>query len=204
MFTARLASLIPARARVVPYQWIFLANLSLPDLSTLHALRDTTLAHTHTLLSHLHKNHSLPASYRLLARSPAAPSSPNGPTPPGWGCIRLAPQSAHSPISTQRQELRPVVRRSSAATSPKKASILRNSLGLGLGGKGHEDGGGAAGRKLIPEVAVYDGDEEEDERERVSLKEGYLSGANSEDEEEEECADWIVAREVAKRGAKEG
>jgi len=38
----------------------------------------------------------------------------------------------------------------------------------------------------------------------VDLKEGYRSSGGSDDEGEEECADVLVAREVKKRGAKEG
>jgi hypothetical protein len=38
----------------------------------------------------------------------------------------------------------------------------------------------------------------------VELKEGYRSSGNSDDEGEDECADVLVAREVEKRGAKEG
>ncbi|CAK9779593.1 unnamed protein product [Cutaneotrichosporon oleaginosum] len=52
------------------------------DLSTMHALRDTTLAHVHTLIGHLADAHALTATYRILARRPSAYA---------WGAIRLAP-----------------------------------------------------------------------------------------------------------------
>jgi hypothetical protein len=38
----------------------------------------------------------------------------------------------------------------------------------------------------------------------VDLRAGYRSSGGSDDEGEEECADILVAQEVAKRGAKEG
>ncbi|BEI86029.1 hypothetical protein CcaverHIS002_0603160 [Cutaneotrichosporon cavernicola] len=43
---------------------------SFSDLSTMHALRDTTLAHVHTLIGHLADAHALTATYRILARRP--------------------------------------------------------------------------------------------------------------------------------------
>ena len=45
-------------------------------------------------------------------------------------------------------------------------------------------------------------DDEEDIS--VELKTGYKSGSASDDESEEECADVVVEREIAKRGVKEG
>jgi hypothetical protein len=48
------------------------------------------------------------------------------------------------------------------------------------------------------DAAVVDGEEEEG----VHLKSGYTSGTVSDDEEED--ADEVVMREIAKRGAKEG
>lgn len=53
------------------------------DLSTLHALRDTTLTHVHALLSYLSTTHKISASYRLLARSTSsAPTPGTSPTHP--------------------------------------------------------------------------------------------------------------------------
>jgi hypothetical protein len=54
------------------------------------------------------------------------------------------------------------------------------------------------------EHALADESDEEDEDVHVSLKEGYRSGSASDEEDEEECADVIVARELDRRGAKEG
>ncbi|BEI93804.1 uncharacterized protein CcaverHIS019_0602630 [Cutaneotrichosporon cavernicola] len=54
---------------------------SFSDLSTMHALRDTTLAHVHTLIGHLADAHALTATYRILARRPGGYA---------WGSIRLA------------------------------------------------------------------------------------------------------------------
>lgn len=134
------------RTTSVPNEGIFGADCT--DLSTLHSLRDRTLAQVHALLAHLISSHSIPASYHLLARSalatPSSPSvshrsplnssaalpiTPKYATPaqnaqrarhPGWGCIRLAP-SVVSPMMG-KLELRPKVRRSSMdfSTSPNK------------------------------------------------------------------------------------
>ena len=174
------------------------------DLSTLHALRDTTLSHTHSLLSYLMSNHSIPASYRLLARSatgPSAPSSPSGRRSPsphrcssvttsvGWGCIRLAP-SGSSPIQPKR-ELKPAVRRSSLVL-PRISNVpTRSPLDE------------IPALRLDFENAIAEDDDDEDER-KVSLKEGYRSERGSDDESEEESADLLIAKEVERRGAKEG
>lgn len=68
------------------------------DLSTLHALRDTTLSHTHALVAHLNDEFAIQSSYRLLARRPSAV---------GWGCVRLSPSfldgEAHSPPQPRRR-----------------------------------------------------------------------------------------------------
>ena len=128
------------------------------DLSTLHALRDTTLTHTHSLLSFFLQTHSIPASYRLLARSSTSQSS-------GWGCIRLAPSAPSSPASP-KSELRPKVRRSSLVTEKYKRPPV-----------------------TIPVLDLDHAIADED---------------GSDDEGEEETADFLVAREVESRGAKEG
>lgn len=47
----------------------------------MHALRDATLAHVHTLIGHLAEAHNLTATYRILARQPGGCA---------WGSIRLA------------------------------------------------------------------------------------------------------------------
>jgi hypothetical protein len=165
------------------------------DLSTLHSLRDTTLSHTHNLLTYLLKIHSLPASYRLLARSATSnlTSHPSCPAP-GWGCIRLSPPSKSTP-STPHRELRPAVRRSSLAHDETGAGRRRSN-----------------GQSVSPvRVKLTRGDfdeaiisDDEDEGLGVELKEGYRSSGGSDDEGEEECADVLVAREVEKRGSKEG
>lgn len=64
--------------------------LTLPDLSTLHSLRDVTLSHVHGLIAHLSDAHLITAKYRLLASRPQQL---------GWGCIRLAP----SPLDRARR-----------------------------------------------------------------------------------------------------
>ncbi|ORY35415.1 hypothetical protein BCR39DRAFT_555567 [Naematelia encephala] len=164
---------------------------SFQDLSTLHALRDTTLSHAHSVLSYLQSTHNIPASYRLLARSasavPTPGSSPSAISPfdgtsSGWGCIRLAP-TAVSPV------LRPAVRRSSAVTAP-----IRFHRPTTM--------------PLDFEHAIadeYDDDDHDaDVDKEVKLRAGYSSGTASDDEDEEESADVLVAREVDKRGGKEG
>lgn len=148
-------------------------------MSTLHALRDTTLAHTHSLLAYLLTIHSIPASYRLLARSSTSQSS-------GWGCIRLAPGDKASPQSP-KTELRPQVRRSSLVTEKyHRPPVTVPTFNL--------------------DEAIADEEEsDDDEREKeVKLRNGYRSQGGSDDEEEEESADSMVAKEVEKRGAKEG
>ncbi|CAD6578069.1 MAG: hypothetical protein TREMPRED_002093 [Tremellales sp. Tagirdzhanova-0007] len=149
------------------------------DLTTLHALRDTTLTHTHSLLAYLLRNHSIPASYRLLARSSTSQSS-------GWGCIRLAPLAASSPASP-KTELRPVVRRSSLVSD-----VVRRPPML------------VPTFNLDQAIADEDESEGEDEGTAVTLKESYISHGASDDGIEEQSADVMVAREVEKRGAQEG
>ncbi len=52
--------------------------------------------------------------------------------------------------------------------------------------------------------AIADEDESTDEESEVRLKEVYRSQRGSDDESEEESADVMVAKEVERRGAKEG
>jgi len=166
------------------------------DLSTLHALRDTTLAYTHNLLAYLLKTHSLPASYRLLARS-AVPQSPNHPAP-GWGCIRLSPYNKTT-SPTPRRELKPAVRRSSLVHNERRGS--RKSSGNGTSISPIRIRIRKEGQGEFDEALASD---DEDDVVPVELKEGYRSSGGSDDEGEEECADVLVAKEVEKRGAKEG
>ncbi|WVW85804.1 hypothetical protein I302_107842 [Kwoniella bestiolae CBS 10118] len=161
------------------------------DLSTLHALRDTTLSHTHSLLSHLLNAHNTPATYRLLARSCVQPNHQHRSSHHhGWGCIRLTP-SITSPISAPL-ELKPSVRR---------ASLVHT----------HSTPNTHTHRHHSPsrhEKAVVESDEEDEEFD-VKLKEGYsrssISTSDDESEnEEEESADVVVGREIERRGGKEG
>lgn len=160
-------------------------------MSTLHALRDTTLTHTHSLLAYLLRTHSIPASYRLLARSSTSQSS-------GWGCIRLAPSAITSPASP-KSELRPQVRRSSDVTEKyKKPPIVVPTFSLDEA-IADED-----------ESDEDDDDEAEQGKGKVALRPGYNGnngnngGSQNEDEVEEETADSQVAKEVERRDAKEG
>lgn len=169
------------------------------DLSTLHALRDTTLAHTHSLLGYLQRSHSLASSYRLLARSTVGATR----QPVGWGCIRLAPSNS-SPIAP-RKELKPLVRRSSTSlhSNPTRRSSVPVSPTSPIREK-TQDEAASRGRRAppAPEHAIVDEDEEDEEVE-VKLKDGYISGTGS-DVEEEETADEIIMKELDRRGAKEG
>ncbi|WVN90169.1 uncharacterized protein L203_105405 [Cryptococcus depauperatus CBS 7841] len=158
------------------------------DLSTLHALRDKTLLHTHALLSYLSNTRSVHATYRLLARSAVAPPGPNSsPSHHGWGCIRLTP----SPKDNYGR----------AGAKVRRASLVHSSKpSLSLSPE----------RTKIRENAV-DSDEESASSSRrgfgeFRLKEGYLSDSQggSDDEDEEETADVMVAREVKRRGGKQG
>lgn len=210
---------------------LVLTLTSLLDLSTLHALRDTTLCHTHALLAYLLREHSIPASYRLLARS--AIGSGSSPSPHGWGCIRLAPTVTTSPV-VPKVELKPKYRRTSfvyegerekrATTSHIENRPVTGVAGLGLVPTNDIPSIGETMAKPRPkpkraqvdrahvtrtpewtfEHALADESDDEDEDVHVSLKEGYRSGSASDDEDEEECADVIVARELDRRGAKEG
>lgn len=169
----------------------------MPDLSTLHALRDTTLAHTHSLLSYLLTEHQIPASYRLLPRSATSPSSgPSGSACKhqiGWGCIRLAP-SITSPVQHKR-ELKPAVRRTSSVIA------RRPSIKSPKKTKDHDDE--VPHFRLDLDNAIAD-DDEDDEPKPVELKNGFQSGVSSDDESEDECADVTVAKEVEQRKVKEG
>ncbi|WRT68251.1 uncharacterized protein IL334_005227 [Kwoniella shivajii] len=169
------------------------------DLSTLHALRDTTLSHTHALLSHLLNDHSVPATYRLLARSCVQPNHHDHTSHHhGWGCIRLAP-SITSPISTQI-ELKPSVRRASLVhshSSPITHTRKNNrNVSHDLDNNCHEN------------VIIESDDEDNNFEFEIKLKEGYsrssISISDDESDEEEESADVIVGREIERRGGKEG
>ncbi|WVQ99862.1 hypothetical protein IAU59_007005 [Kwoniella sp. CBS 9459] len=178
------------------------------DLSTLHALRDTTLSHTHALLGHLLNAHTVLASYRLLARSCATTghshSSSSSPYSHGWGCIRLAP-SVSSPFSTPL-ELKPKVRRASLVHAHSSPSVKRSSHSPN-NKKSHAHAHGPAEHHLdnCHESVIVDSDGEDESDIKVHLKEGYQGGSVSSDsEDEEETADAIVAREIERRGGKEG
>ena len=189
---------------------------SFQDLSTLHALRETTLAHTHALIDYLAMTHNIPASYRLLTRSATSSSSPPSCTHAvGWGCIRLMP-TVTSPVQ-HRAELRPAVRRTSSV-GPRPIGINQSH------GHGHHRRTSSksqssvhAGSPLddVPqfrldfEEAIADEDEGDDIQ--VELRDGFSASAASagsasasDSEEEEECADTLIAREVEKRNLKEG
>lgn len=160
------------------------------DLSTLHALRDTTLAHTHSLLGYLHRSHSLASSYRLLARSTVGASR----TAVGWGCIRLAPSNS-SPVAPLK-ELKPLMRRSSTSLHRRRSSAPAPVSPVSpIREK-------AQASRNPYESAIADEDEDDDETE-VKLKDGYISGSGS-DAEEEETADQIIMKELERRGSKEG
>jgi len=170
----------------------------MPDLSTLHALRDTTLAHTHSLLSYLLTEHQIPASYRLLPRSATSPNSgPSGSSACkhqiGWGCIRLAP-SITSPVQHKR-ELKPAVRRTS--------SVIARRPSIKSPKKSHDHDEEVPHFRLDLESAIADDDEDEHPK-PVHLKNGFQSGVSSDDESEDECADVTVAKEVEQRKVKEG
>jgi hypothetical protein len=168
--------------------------LTVSDLSTLHALRDTTLAHTHSLLSYLQRNHSLASSYRLLARSTVGATRQSV----GWGCIRLAPSNS-SPVVPQK-ELKPLVRRSSTSLSSGGPTRRRSSAPVSPISPTKEK---TRPTYVAPAPAVECAIDEDDDDVEVKLKGGYISGTGS-DAEEEETADEIIMKEVERRGAKEG
>lgn len=144
------------------------------DLSTLHALRDKTLANVHGLINHLAEQHSVHATYRLLARRPLSV---------GWGCIRLVPSSLDD------------------VSGAKPCKHNRRTSFVKPEGSPHAPAASSPRRPLSMsfEHAIVDEPEEEVE---VDVKKGY-SKESSDDEDEEE-ADVLVKAEVDKRGAKEG
>ncbi|ODN92818.1 hypothetical protein L198_05614 [Cryptococcus wingfieldii CBS 7118] len=170
------------------------------DLSTLHTLRDKTLAHTHSLLSHLLNTHSTTTTYRLLARS-ATPPKPSSTRPSpfhhGWGCIRLAP--------------------SHAAESGKKAAQVRRTS-LVQAGKPNFSPRLSLPRLPLHATSAIDSSSDEEspansprvsarDYREIRLRSGFSSGSSDEEDEagdEEESADVIVAKEIEKRGGKEG
>lgn len=113
----------------------------------------------------------------------------------GWGCIRLAP-SASSPVQPKR-ELKPIVRRTSSAFQRRPSVRKDSTVDSASRPSDH-----VPPFRLDMDQAIVDDDVEEDIA--VELKTGYRSGSASDDEAEEECADVIVEREIAKRGVKEG
>ncbi|KAL1409061.1 hypothetical protein Q8F55_005885 [Vanrija albida] len=125
------------------------------DLSTLHALRDKTLAHVHGLINHLAEQHSVHATYKLLARRPLSV---------GWGCIRLVPSSLDDVTGRPCQHNRRTsfVKPEGSLDAPAPSSP-RRPLSMSF------------------EHAIADEPEEEVE---VSVKTGY-SHANDEEDEEE-------------------
>ncbi|AFR95778.1 hypothetical protein C343_03884 [Cryptococcus neoformans C23] len=160
------------------------------DLSTLQSLREKTLSHIHLLLSHLQNAHHIHATYRLLARSAVScPVSNPSPFYHGWGCIRLAPCA-----SQEYGRAGAKVRRASLVHSGRPSSF--------------------SPERKMSDSAVVDSDDEDVSPQmspraaaaEIKLREGFWSGSasGSEDEDEEEVADVIVAREIEKRGGKEG
>ena len=177
----------------------FLRPLLTADLSTLHTLRDTTLSHTHSIMSHLLKAHTVPTSYRLLPRSATNNDAANGNAQwrnhLAWGCIRLAP-SASSPVQP-KHDLKPIVRRTSSAFQRRPS--VRKSATLDSAARPVDH---VPHFRLDLDQAIIDDDE--DEEVSVELKTGYQSGTTSDDEAEEDSADVVVEREITKRGVKEG
>lgn len=161
------------------------------DLSTLQSLREKTLSHIHLLLSHLQNVHNIHATYRLLARSAVSfPTTNPSPFHHGWGCIRLAPCA-----SQEQGRAGAKVRRASlvhARRPPLSFSPERKMNDSAVIDSDDED----SSPQMSPRTTTAD----------VKLREGFFNGSasGSEDEDEEEVADVVVAREIEKRGGKEG
>lgn len=160
------------------------------DLSTLQSLREKTLSHIHLLLSHLQNVHHIHATYRLLARSAVSFRTTNpSPFHHGWGCIRLAP------CASQEQ--------GRAGAKVRRASPVHARRPLSF-----------SSERKMNDSAVIDSDDEDSSPQMsprtttadIKLREGFFNGSasGSEDEDEEEVADVVVAREIEKRGGKEG
>ncbi|WOO82672.1 uncharacterized protein LOC62_04G006155 [Vanrija pseudolonga] len=133
------------------------------DLSTLHALRDKTLANVHGLINHLAEQHSVHATYKLLARRPLSV---------GWGCIRLVPSSLDDVAGTPCKHNRRTsfVKPEGSPHAP-AVSSPRRPLSMSF------------------EHAIVDEPEEEVE---VDVKKGY-SKESSDDEDEEEADSLVKA-----------
>ncbi|TYJ53994.1 hypothetical protein B9479_005328 [Cryptococcus floricola] len=172
------------------------------DLSTLHTLRDKTLAHTHSLLSHLLNTHSTPTTYRLLARS-ATPPKPSSTRPSpfhhGWGCIRLAPSHAAESGKKGAQVRRTSLVQAGRPTFSPRLSLPRlpphATATSAIDSSSDEESSANS-----PRVKARDYRE-------IRLRPGFSSGSSDEEDEaedEEESADVVVAKEIEKRGGKAG
>lgn len=155
----------------------------IPDLSTLHSLRDVTLSHVHGLIAHLSDAHLITAKYRLLASRPQQL---------GWGSIRLAP----SPLdrAQRRHTARPPL-----PSSP-RATVHNFDTRAGTpGGPVHFDPRASVQHSVSFDEAVYDRPTEVE----VELVPGYTEGSDS-DEDDDQEPDSLVAAEARDKGHKEG
>ncbi|EIW67358.1 hypothetical protein M231_02500 [Tremella mesenterica] len=140
------------------------------DLSTLHALRDTTLAQTHSLLAFLLDSHGIAGTYRLLTRAPSGQSNKHG-----WGCVRLAPRP--HPVLHQSRSINVA----SLGRSPPMFGRNRPSL-------------------LFDNLDEDDDEEEDEEMDGVMLRKGYMSGDEEAEEDTEQVVVREIERRGLKEG----
>lgn len=147
----------------------------------MHALRDTTLAHVHTLIGHLADAHALTATYRILARRPNAYA---------WGSIRLAPSLLDGTAARPSRRTSFVKAERSPRSAAKETKERSPSLECAI----LSDDEQLADEPTTAAVLVpgYSAD-----------KEGKTSSAE-EEEDDEDAAEGLVRAEVEKRGLKEG
>lgn len=155
----------------------------IPDLSTLHSLRDVTLSHVHGLIAHLSDAHLITAKYRLLASRPQQL---------GWGSIRLAP----SPLdrAQRRHTARPPL-----PSSPRATVHNFDTRAATPGGPVHFDPRANVQHSVSFDEAVYDRPTEVE----VELVPGYTEGSDS-DEDDDQEPDSLVAAEAREKQYKEG
>lgn len=159
----------------------------MPDLSTLHALRDTTLAHVHDLLSHLATEHQLQGTYKLLARPPSAV---------GWAAIRLAASALDTDAAAAAGGVL-------LSPPPRRTSFVKPERAGSGGVPSPRTSICAPAIPAMPrsyEVAIADSDSEGSSADGGEPTPGYSSTEDDDDAH----TDTAVTAEIGQRGGKEG
>lgn len=143
----------------------------------MHALRDTTLSHVHTLIGHLADQHGLAATYRILARRPNAYA---------WGAIRLSP-SLLDGGNTRQSRRTSFVKAERSPTSQRSPSLECAVIS--------DD-----------EHTLTEEPTESKATSAPVIVPGYTAAPESNDDEDDDeaAAEALVRAEVEKRALKEG